>query len=269
MWPYGKFGKFGKRFSQVRKGLTSMPTGTFSNYSPRGVSKISLRDEARNEAGENGCLGNGWKRRLNILQPWLAWSIMVGMVLQHCWWKDSRTINLLEGRFCPAKSVLLLWLQVFSEHASPQIAEEGLPDFKKTTESAHKFRPAFHIVSHMFAAWCLRPDRCQRQPMCIHPRRLQALMKHKYTEYVAQAFILSMLFWLLSRCHRNPPDLMNSSWTYHRAMACHPFISYPFSIVVHGIPDAAARPVLFQCQRPRWRLEGTRVRRCLQRHGCL
>eukprot|EP00435_Cladocopium_sp_Y103_P017624 s3427_g4.t1 len=39
---------------KVRKGLTSMPTGTFSNYSPRGVSKISLREEARNEAGENG-----------------------------------------------------------------------------------------------------------------------------------------------------------------------------------------------------------------------
>ena len=39
---------------QVRKRLTSMPTGTFSNCSPRGVSKISLREEARNEAGENG-----------------------------------------------------------------------------------------------------------------------------------------------------------------------------------------------------------------------
>lgn len=34
---------------KVRKGLTSMTTGTFSNYSPRGASKISLREEARSE----------------------------------------------------------------------------------------------------------------------------------------------------------------------------------------------------------------------------
>lgn len=38
---------------KVRKRLTSMPTGTFSNCSPRGVSKISLREEARNEVSEH------------------------------------------------------------------------------------------------------------------------------------------------------------------------------------------------------------------------